>query len=249
MYTMNCYNLACNLDASRVQFLHSRVRELSEGWNRIIDEHKKHPLKPKLPKIKDTGASVIVSLFSGRTIPDIEIEGLNERQEKGVQLLKRKGRVTTKDYVEITKTSLITAKRDLSDLIKKGVIKRVGSLKTGDYIFGSVNDTINDTIKETINDAISKGLIGGQTEEITNRLVIVVSFIAQNGFITRPMIERVCEVSKATAKRDVLTLKRAQLISFTGARKTGRYVLTERGKQITDNATVEKKSKIEKGIE
>jgi len=47
-----------------------------------------------------------------------------------------------KDYIEVTKTSLITLKKDLSNLTKKEIIKRVGSTKTRYYILGTKNDTI-----------------------------------------------------------------------------------------------------------
>ncbi len=36
------------------------IEELGEGWDKIIDEHKKHPLKPKLPIVKDVEGTVIV---------------------------------------------------------------------------------------------------------------------------------------------------------------------------------------------
>jgi len=36
------------------------VEEVGEGWDRIIEEIKNHLLKPKKPKIDDTGLSVLV---------------------------------------------------------------------------------------------------------------------------------------------------------------------------------------------
>lgn len=54
---------------NRVKF----IEKLGEGWDKIIDSVKEHPLKPKLPKIIDTGNTVIVSLFSAK-LEKVEIE-------------------------------------------------------------------------------------------------------------------------------------------------------------------------------
>lgn len=40
------------------------VEEVGEGWDRIIEEIKNHPLKPKEPKIDDTSLSVTVIIYS-----------------------------------------------------------------------------------------------------------------------------------------------------------------------------------------
>jgi len=52
------------------------------------------------------------------------------------------------------------------------------------------------------------------------------------GFITRVIIENISKISPATAKRDISLLKKLDLIKFEGARKTGRYILTEKGKKM-----------------
>ena len=73
---------------------------------------------------------------------------LNERQKKAIKHISEQGRITTKEYIQLTKTSLITAKRDLLDLKSKKILVFKGSPKTGYYTFNdTVNDTINDTVK------------------------------------------------------------------------------------------------------
>ena len=74
-------------------------------------------------------------------------EKLNERQKKAAEYIKQNGRITTKEYIILNKTSVITAKRDLTDLKKKKIIKFIGSAKTGYYCFYKlINDTVNDTV-------------------------------------------------------------------------------------------------------
>jgi|GEM_PF-1311999 len=80
-------------------------------------------------------------------IPEIDETTLNDRQKKAVEYLKIKGKITTKEYIRLVETSLITAKRDLLDLKNKKMIKFVGSPKRGYYCFSdTVNDTVNDTV-------------------------------------------------------------------------------------------------------
>jgi ATP-dependent DNA helicase RecG len=53
--------------------------------------------------------------------------GLNGRQIKAVMYVKEKGKITNKDYKELIKDiSRITATRDLTNLMEKGILKRVG---------------------------------------------------------------------------------------------------------------------------
>ena len=57
------------------------------------------------------------------------------------------------------------AKRDISDLKDKKIIRFVGSLKTAYYVLDDpisdpVNDPINDTINDTVNDTINDHIKG-----------------------------------------------------------------------------------------
>lgn len=62
---------------------------------------------------------------------------LNERQKKAVDYVKEKGRITNREYVEINNVSRETAKRDLSDLVDKGLLKTVGRGRSLHYVIGS----------------------------------------------------------------------------------------------------------------
>ena len=60
--------------------------------------------------------------------------GLNERQIKAVLYVKEKGNITNKEYQEPFKVSRITATRDLSELVEKGILMRVGRGKQGNKV-------------------------------------------------------------------------------------------------------------------
>ena len=60
--------------------------------------------------------------------------GLNTRQEKAVQYVKERGKITNKEYQEINNTSERTASRDLEELFQKSVFERIGEGKSTHYI-------------------------------------------------------------------------------------------------------------------
>ena len=89
----------------------------------------------------------------------------------------------------------------------------------------SLQKTIDDTINEPINEVVKK------------RLIKEILYIAKYGFITRAVIESISKISIATAKRDAFLLKKMGFIKFKGARKTGKYILSDKGKKILDSTT------------
>ena len=62
------------------------VEEVGEGWDRIIEEIKNHPLKPKKAKIDDTGLSVAVTIYS----PEKEFEFVETNLNKLVKMKNRR---------------------------------------------------------------------------------------------------------------------------------------------------------------
>ena len=62
---------------------------------------------------------------------------MNDRQQRTLDYIGEKGRVTNKEYVRINNTSRETAKRDLSDLVNKGLLKIVGKGRAVYYVIGS----------------------------------------------------------------------------------------------------------------
>ena len=55
--------------------------------------------------------------------------GLNERQQKAVHHVKTTGKITNQELRELTEVVIRTASRDLEDLVRKGVLVKMG--KTG----------------------------------------------------------------------------------------------------------------------
>jgi len=70
-------------------------------------------------------------------IPKIDETGLNERQKKGVEYLRVKGRITTKNYAVINNVSERTARNDLTELCNKKIVKRTGATTSLRYALSS----------------------------------------------------------------------------------------------------------------
>jgi len=54
------------------------------------------------------------------------LEILNERQKKALEHVKKRGKITNKEYVNLNKVSRITATRELMDMVKKKILKQEG---------------------------------------------------------------------------------------------------------------------------
>lgn len=109
---------------------------------------------------------------------------------------------------------------------KRPIRKEISFFAENDKVLKTINDTINDTINEPINEVVKK------------RLIKEILYIAKYGFITRAVIESISKISIATAKRDAFLLKKMGFIKFKGARKTGKYILSDKGKKILDSTTL-----------
>ncbi len=113
------------------------IEELGEGWNKIIDEHKEHPLKPKIPEIKADKYTFIVRLFSTKEKfveeipPEIIKLDKRKRMELALRYVREKGSITNKEYREITHVSKRTASSELSQLVKVGILMGVGKYGRG----------------------------------------------------------------------------------------------------------------------
>lgn len=109
---------------------------LIEVWGRgtikITDECKKSGLPE--PEFKEEFGGFSVYFYK-----DIYIEenlrkmGLNERQIKAVMYVKKKGRITNKEYQELNGCFRNTATNDLRDLVKMGVFRESGKKGAGAF--------------------------------------------------------------------------------------------------------------------
>ena len=59
--------------------------------------------------------------------------GLNARQIKAIMYIKDKGRISNKEYQEVFGVARMTATRDLTLLVEKGVLKSSDTKGAGSY--------------------------------------------------------------------------------------------------------------------
>jgi ATP-dependent DNA helicase RecG len=57
--------------------------------------------------------------------------------------------------------------------------------------------------------------------------------LVQSGGLRLATMRTEFGLTRATAQRDLAVLRKAGLIEFAGASRTGRYILTARGKSLT----------------
>lgn len=107
-----------------------------DAWGRgtikIIDTCKQAELPE--PEMVDLDGGISITLFKDNiTLEKLTKFGLNDRQIKAVLILKERGRITNNEYQKINETAERTASRDLSDLVKKGIIKSSGVKGAGAF--------------------------------------------------------------------------------------------------------------------
>ena len=111
--------------------------------------------------------------------------------------------------IEFQFTTFFTA------IFRRPISKEIALTK----ITGKIQEGIDELINGTINGTIKERL----TKEI--------QLLYEQGFITVEIIKRLLKLSRRTTLRDISLLKKMGVIEFVGARKTGKYVLTEKGKK------------------
>ncbi|UCE38958.1 MAG: hypothetical protein JSW00_06965 [Thermoplasmata archaeon] len=82
-----------------------------------------------------------------------------------------------------------------------------------------------------------EGVSEGISEGVKARLEKELLYLKEHKRVRRIKMERIFEISTATAERDLALLRRLKLIVFEGAPKTGMYVLTEKGKNLLSDAS------------
>ncbi len=110
------------------------IEELGEGWDKIIKEHKEHPLKPKLPDIKSDSDTTLVVLFSTKEKFEEEKYILNERQKYILEKIKYQGFIKSIDIQKKFEITRETANRDINYLITLNLLKRGGIGRSTKYI-------------------------------------------------------------------------------------------------------------------
>jgi ATP-dependent DNA helicase RecG len=116
-----------------------------DSWGRgtvkIFDTCKQAALP--LPEMIEIDGGFSITLYKETISPEKHSETiLNKRQKKAVSFLKKKEKITNKEYQEMNNTTERTATRDLLDLVEKGVIKSSGIKGAGAYYTLTNNNAI-----------------------------------------------------------------------------------------------------------
>jgi len=86
------------------------------------------------PDFVQRGPHFVVTLWRDWLTDEVIVDmKLSERQKHAVAFVKIKGRITNKDYRELTGVIIRTATRDLEDLVAKGVLVKVGTTGRSTY--------------------------------------------------------------------------------------------------------------------
>ena len=81
-------------------------------------------LNPKMPEIKSSKNSTLVTLFSTKGKFEEEKYALNKRQREIIEYIKKNGRITTSECASLLKVSNDTSLRELSKLKSLGLIDK-----------------------------------------------------------------------------------------------------------------------------
>jgi len=111
---------------ARQFFLIKYIEQWGTGTNRIVEQCLDHGLpEPIFEEIGETFAITIRKYHINETT----LKELNSRQREIVNYLGEHGKVTRKECMSLLKLSKDTTIRELSELLKKGLIKRLGTGK------------------------------------------------------------------------------------------------------------------------
>jgi ATP-dependent DNA helicase RecG len=109
----------------------------------------------------------------------------------------------------------VTFKRPIA---KRDDLTKVEFEPLGEALYEAIRETANETVNETVK----------------NRLIRELSVFYEKGSISLSSIQKQFSISRASAHRDIAYLRKIGFIQFEGAPKTGRHVLTEKGKQLIE---------------
>ena len=118
------------------------IEELGEGWNKILKEHKQHPLKPRIPSIKTDKHVFLVNIYSTKNKFAVQEKsaqlstgkGLNERQKKALEHIKIHGLITTAEYQKINNLGKVYSVKELNDMVSRGTVLKAGKGKATRYL-------------------------------------------------------------------------------------------------------------------
>ena len=117
---------------ARPFYLAGYINQLGYGTRNVVKWCRKAGLPE--PKFDPAENRFRVTIWRNWLTDDrMKVLNLNERQVKAVQFLKSDIRITNTEYQRLTSVSRATAKRDLDEMVKLGVVKLEGAGRSAHY--------------------------------------------------------------------------------------------------------------------
>lgn len=111
---------------------------LIENWGtgtvRVLEACHQQGLQPPIFESGPSGFKVTLFRDKLTSADSLRARGLSASQIAGVQFVVREGRITNKQYRELTPMSDEAARRELNELVEKGLLRREGSGRSVFYI-------------------------------------------------------------------------------------------------------------------
>ncbi len=115
------------------------IEKYGSGTIKIIELCKLHGIP--LPDFKEVTVGFLVTFRKDIYTEDHLVRlGLNERQIKAVMYVKERGKVTNKEYREMTGLSDEGARIDLNELVEKGILLSKGKGRNAHYVLKRIGD-------------------------------------------------------------------------------------------------------------
>lgn len=115
-----------------LKYYRSGKTDLDRGTIKILDTCKEAELPE--PEMQELDGGFNITLFKNvLTEEQLKKLGLNARQIKAVLFVKEKGIISNKEYQEVFGVARMTATRDLTLLVEKGVLKSSDTKGAGSY--------------------------------------------------------------------------------------------------------------------
>jgi len=123
-------SVARNARVCEALFLARYIEKYGTGTVMMIRECSESGLPE--PEFEQRGGEFVVTLWRDwLTETVMDRLHLIERQRRAVVFVKQHGRITNKEYQDLTGVAERTALRDLADLMEKGVVAKVGEVGRG----------------------------------------------------------------------------------------------------------------------
>jgi len=122
----------------------SYVEKAGTGTTDMIADCRKAGLPE--PDFEQRGPYFVVTVWRDRFTEDfIASLGLNDRQKTAILFIKQNGKITNKQYQEISKVTDRTVLRDIQELINKDVLHKIGTTGRATYYIIKKNPDITPT--------------------------------------------------------------------------------------------------------